>query len=61
MRWIFPVVTMGLLLAGHALAGDDGLTGHWKFIIHEGGQQISFWLLHLESKDGKLTASADAL
>jgi hypothetical protein len=61
MRAVFSALTIALLLAVPAAAGDDGLTGHWKFSIYESGKPISFWLVHLESKDGKLTATADEL
>lgn len=61
MRHFFPAITLGLLLAIPGFAGDDGLTGNWKLSIFDGGQQISFWLLNIESKDGKLKITAEPL
>ena len=56
MRRFFPAFVVALLAAAPAAAGDDGLTGYWKFSIFQAGNQTPFWLIHLESKDGKLTA-----
>jgi hypothetical protein len=61
MRRLFPAIVVALLLAMPAAAGDDGLTGYWKFSFFEDGNQTSFWLVRLDSKDGKLTASAEPL
>ena len=61
MRFLFSAFIIGLVLVVPVAAGDDGLTGHWRFSIFESGQQIPFWLVHLESKDGKLTAAAEPL
>lgn len=61
MRSVLPTVLVGLLLALPASAGDDGLTGTWKLSIFDGGQQISFWLVQMQSKDGKLSVVADPL
>ena len=42
-------------------AGEKSATGHWKVIIHERLGQSTYWLLHLETKDGKLTGTVDNL
>ena len=61
MRSILPTLAIGLLLVAPAAAGD-GLTGSWKFTIHEGRQPTTFWLIGIETgKDGKLTATAEPL
>ena len=59
MRSLFSALALGLLLAAPVAAGDDGLTGNWKFNLFQGGQLDPFWLLRLDSKDAKLTASAE--
>jgi len=61
MRFIFPALAAGLLAVLPLAAGDDGLTGSWKFSIFDQGGQRTLWLVRLESKDGKLTATADPL
>ena len=61
MRLIGSMLAI-VMLAAPAAAQDDGLTGYWKFNIHQQGQQTTFWLVHLDKdKDNKLTASAEAL
>ena len=58
MRFTFSALTIGLILAAPAVAGEDGLAGYWKFSFYEQGQPVLFWLVHLErDKDNKLTAS----
>lgn len=42
-------------------AGDEGLAGHWKVTLIEDGNQLLFWLVHFDSKGGKLVGSADPL
>ena len=59
MRLLFSALTLGLILALPAAAGDDGLTGHWKFVMYNSGQPETLWLLNLDSKDGKLTITGD--
>lgn len=61
MRVLAAVLVVGSLLVPRAALGDDGVTGHWKMTILEDGSQVSFWLLALEEKAGKLTGSAEPL
>ncbi len=61
MRKLFPAIVVALLLAWPVVAGEDGLTGFWKFSIFQEGNPALFWLVRLDSKDGKLTASAEPL
>src|SRR4051794_24086046 len=49
------------LLAGPVQAGGDALAGQWKVTIFEDGQNLNFWLLRLESKDGKLAGSVESM
>src|SRR5437660_9764419 len=60
MRFMLPTFAVGLLVALPLAAGDDGLTGHWKLSINARGLQ-TWWLVHMESKDGKLSATIDAV
>ncbi len=61
MRFLVASICLGLITISPVRAGDEGLAGYWKFTIHAGGAQ-TFWLVHFEKgKDGKLTATADAL
>src|SRR6516165_2220453 len=60
MRFTFPALSIGLILAAQARAGDDGLAGYWKFSVYDQGQQNSLWLVHLDKdKNNKLTVSFD--
>src|SRR2546423_3933434 len=62
MRFTFLALLCGLILTAPVAAGEDGLTGFWKFSIYEQGQQISFWLVQFDKdKDSKLTASAEPM
>jgi hypothetical protein len=59
---LFSSALAFLILAAPVAAGEDGLTGYWKFSIHEQGKPISFWLVHLDkSKDNKLIVSVEPL
>jgi len=44
-----------LIVSDGARAADADLAGNWKVTLLAPGQQVTFWLLKLESKDGKLT------
>jgi len=46
------------ITAGHA--GEDGLAGNWKITFLDGPDLLTFWLLKLDAKDGKLTGSVDS-
>jgi hypothetical protein len=61
MRFPFAALAVTLLTVLPLAAGDDGLTGNWKFSIFDQRGQQTLWLIRLDSKDGKLTASADVL
>jgi hypothetical protein len=52
-----------LLLAASSLAqaGEGNPTGRWKVTIVEEGQTMTFWIVQLENKDGKLTGKATSL
>jgi hypothetical protein len=56
--WL-PALVVAVLSVMPAFAGEDGLTGDWKLAIYEGGRQTYFWLVRLDSKDGKLTAKVE--
>ncbi len=58
MRISCALAALALLALPFAQAGNDQLAGNWKVSIFEDGQQMGFWLLKLEIKDGKLTGSA---
>ncbi|MCI0377918.1 MAG: hypothetical protein L0215_09945 [Gemmataceae bacterium] len=49
------------MLVSWARAGDEGIAGNWKVTILEDGSQVSFWLLHLESKGGKLSGTVESI
>src|SRR5262245_61345771 len=61
MRSFLAVLALSFLLLTTAWAGDDAVTGNWRVTILEDGNQVSFWLLSLESKGGKLSGSAEAI
>ncbi len=52
---------IGLILAAPVAAQENPLAGSWKFSIYEQGQQVTFWLVQFESKDGKVIGSAEPL
>jgi hypothetical protein len=60
MRFSLPALAL-VILAGPVAAGDEGLTGYWKFNLAERNSTTTLWLLHIDSKDGKLTVTADPL
>ncbi len=61
MRFLAASLVLSIFLLPLAQAGDEGVAGNWKVTILEEGNQVSFWLIHLESKGGKLTGTADPL
>ena len=44
-----------------AFAGGEALQGRWKLAIFEDGKTLNFWLLNFESKDGKVTGTAQTI
>jgi hypothetical protein len=42
----------------HALAKDDP-SGNWTVNMFDGGKQVSYWLVHLEEKGGKLEGTLE--
>jgi hypothetical protein len=57
---LFLATTLaGLTLPGVARADGDGIAGRWKFNFLQDSQTISFWLLDIDSKDGKLTGTVE--
>ena len=48
-------------LAGFALAGGDGIAGHWKFTFLQGADSVNFWMFDFENKDGKLYGSVQPI
>ena len=53
-------LVLSTTFAGIAVAGGDGIAGHWKFTFLQDAQAINFWVLDFESKDGKLTGGVEA-
>ncbi|MFO0965557.1 MAG: DUF1223 domain-containing protein [Gemmataceae bacterium] len=50
-----------LALGGLAQAGGEPLAGNWKLTFHNGDEQATLWLLHLEAKEGKVAGKATSL
>lgn len=61
MRVLSAFLVLGLLLIPLAHAGDEGVAGNWKVTILEDGNQVSFWLIHLDNKGGKWSGTVDPL
>ncbi|MBY0523395.1 MAG: DUF1223 domain-containing protein [Gemmataceae bacterium] len=57
MGRIFLAVLTGMVLvvSDGVRAADDNLAGNWKLTLTAPGQTVTFWLIKLEAKDGKLT------
>src|SRR5215475_3448269 len=56
------LLAMGMLLGPPAQAGGDGAAGNWKVtIFQEDGTQVTFWLVILENKGGKLGGTVESL
>jgi thiol-disulfide isomerase/thioredoxin len=43
-----------------ALGAENELAGNWKLTLYAEGQEISFWIIKLESKEGKWSGSMTA-
>ena len=59
MRKVGAIVVLFLLLAAWSAvhAGQQPLAGNWKISFVDGSELLTFWLLKLETKDGKLTGT----
>jgi hypothetical protein len=56
------LLAIGMLLGPPAQAGGDGAAGNWKVtIFQEDGTQVTFWLVILENKGGKLGGTVESL
>jgi hypothetical protein len=53
MRLHLTILSL-FFIVGFASAGGDELAGHWKVTYLKQGQPVNYWLLTIESKDGKL-------
>ena len=42
-------------------AGQDRVAGHWKVTFWDQGELLTFWVLSLEAKDGKLHGKLDVV
>jgi hypothetical protein len=59
MRVLSAFLVVGLFLLPFAHAGDEGAAGNWKVVLFQDGQQISYWLVLLENKGGKLSGTVE--
>ena len=56
------LAALALVLAmPSAHAGQDRLAGHWKVTFWDQGDLLTFWVLGVEAKDGKLTGKLDVV
>ncbi len=54
--WVGVLVAAGALVSGPGLlraADESALAGNWKVIVLSGGQELTVWLIRIETKDGK--------
>jgi hypothetical protein len=58
MRKLSAVLALLLLAWPAAQAGQEPVTGNWKITFVDQGKLLTFWILKVESKDGKLAGSA---
>jgi hypothetical protein len=54
-------VLVAVVLVCCPAAGGEGVTGSWKVTLINKGQQLTIWLIKLETKNGKLTGFAQGL
>jgi hypothetical protein len=61
-RIVFAALFAGVVLAAFAARGlaAGGLTGNWTVNLLEQGKQLTFWLVKLEDKGGKLTGAVES-
>ena len=60
MRLISATLVLALAV-GTLRGGEDPVTGYWKVNLFEDGQQMTYWLLKLENKAGKVSGSISPL
>jgi hypothetical protein len=62
MRLLAGLVALvvGLVAVAAAISNKDGVDGNWKITFVDGPDLLTFWLLKLDTKDGKLTGTVDA-
>src|SRR5580704_2713546 len=59
MRKLSAVLVLLLLAWSVVQAGQEPLAGNWKVSFVDRTELVTFWLLKLESKDGKLTGTVE--
>jgi hypothetical protein len=57
MRTLCAVLAGVLLTATAAQAGETGLAKTWRVTLFSGGQEMTFWLLKIDEKDGKVSGT----
>ncbi|HYV39977.1 MAG TPA: hypothetical protein VE988_30105 [Gemmataceae bacterium] len=64
MRKLIPLAAclfVGIAITAAAQPGPEKLAGSWKVTFLDSGELLTFWILNLETKDGKLTGTPDAV
>jgi hypothetical protein len=61
MRRLSAIAILLLLVCPALVIGQNQLAGTWKITFLEGDNLLSFWVLALENKDGKLSGSVTAV
>ena len=56
---LLSTIVVFAAMTGRAVADGDGLSGRWKFTFLQDGQPLNFWILDLDSKDGKLSGGVE--
>src|SRR5438876_7777103 len=57
MRKLSAILAVLLLAVPATQAGQEPLAGNWKITFYDRGDLITFWLLKVESKDGKVNGT----
>jgi hypothetical protein len=60
MRKLSAALALVLLIVPAAQAGQDSLAGNWKITFLDHDQLLTFWILKLEAKDGKLSGAVES-